>query len=388
MNRNRIRGAVAALAALGPAFLAPPLRAQVGAPIHHSVVTASGTEHSLDVSLPGSYDTRLDAVYPVLYVLDGESNLDHAAAVVRFLADAGAMPETIVVGVHAGPTRGQDYLPPSDAEGVPAGRADRFLDELRTGIIPFIEEAYRAAPFRMLSGHSLGGVFVTFAALAEREAFGAYFAQSPYLDEAIGPTLVDSLIAIRDEGADRGFYFANVGAEPTLEPSLTRLGSALAEAEDPSRGAVVTEPDAGHMLTRLVGLYDGLVRFFGPFWPVDDARLAAEGAEGFDRYLREIETRLGYPPALAEATYRRTVPVLLQTGNVEGATRIGRRYAAAYPTSPTARFLLGNALAAGGDRAGAVAEIETAIRLYEADPDPRLAALYPNMKTLLGRLGG
>lgn len=388
MNRKRHTCPLVAVAALGLAVLAPPLRAQAKAPIHHAVVTASGTERALDVSLPGSYEARPDAAYPVLYVLDGESNLDHAAAVVRFLADAGAMPETIVVGVYAGPSRARDYLPPGDAEGVPAGRADRFLVELLTGIVPFVEETYRAAPLRMVSGHSLGGVFVTFAALAETEAFGAYFAQSPYLTDAIGSTLVDSLIAIRRGDVARGFYFANVGDEPTLAPNLERLAAAMPSRDDPSRGAVVTEPDAGHMMTRLVGLYDGLVRFFDAFWTIDDARLASEGAEGFDRHVREIEARLGYSPALGEATYQRAVPVLLQAGDVEGAARIGRRYAHSYPSSPTARFLLGNALAAAGDREGAVSEIETAIRLYEADPDPRLAGLYPNMKALLGRLGG
>lgn len=359
-------------------------------PITHTLTSsAAGLERAVTVRLPRSYHQRDDGAYPVLYVLDGESNLEHASAVATFLAESGVMPEAIVVGVHAGATRVRDYLPASAVEEAPSGRADRFLAFLERDLVPTIEREYRAAPFRMISGHSYGGVFVTWAALADDGLFSAYFTQSPYLDEAIGTPLVDRLASVLEAGtADPGFFFATLGEEPELERNFGRVGALLAATDGPLRGETATEAGASHMLTRLVGLYDGLVRFFGETWSVSDGVLATEGAAGFDRHLGELERRFGYAVLYGEPGFQRAVQVLLSTGDAAGAVKIGRRYVQQYPDAVVGHFLLGNALAASGDREGAARAIEGAIQRYEAAPDARIAPVYENMKALLGQLTG
>src|SRR4051812_35878886 len=72
---------------------------------------------SLTISKPEGYENGTDA-YPVLYLLDGESNFEYTAPIVHYLADNERIPEMIVVGIHSGDTarRNHDLTTPSQSE--------------------------------------------------------------------------------------------------------------------------------------------------------------------------------------------------------------------------------------------------------------------------------
>ena len=53
------------------------------------------------VYLPDSYAWAKDRRYPVLYVLDGESEFLHTAVSVGYLAAHGEIPELVVVGLDS-----------------------------------------------------------------------------------------------------------------------------------------------------------------------------------------------------------------------------------------------------------------------------------------------
>lgn len=344
---------------------------------------------SLTVALPGSYSNQSGFDYPVLYLLDGETNLDHVAAVTAFLAETGVMPEVILVGVHAGTTRAQDYVPPASRDGAPGGRADAFLDFMESELLPFIEAEYRAAPMRIVSGHSLGGLMVTYAAFLHPGLFDIHLAQSPYLDDPLGTPLVEEIEARAPVGGGDSdlYYFANLGDEAELEPNFHRLSALLADESTAVLGGTRREPGASHMGTRLVGLYDGLHAYFKPVWSFDEG--VSDGGEGgFLAFLDSLESRFGFPVLYSEAGFQREAQALLQERKATEATAVSKRYVSQYPATPVSHFLLGNALAARGDRDAAVAAIRRAIELYEAEPDPAMAPLHQAMQRLLANLGG
>ena len=62
-----------------------------------------------------------------------------------------------------------------------SGGADKFLKFIETELIPEIEKRYRTQPYRILAGHSLGGLFAIHAMLSRPDVFQSYIAVSPAL---------------------------------------------------------------------------------------------------------------------------------------------------------------------------------------------------------------
>ena len=141
-------------------------------------------ERSYQIYLPPSYYTSPQQQFPVLYVIDGDYNFRYLTGLVEQLSETSeSIPELIVVGIS---DRGQqNYIknltPTIDEpkEGEQSGRATLFLQFLAEELKPKIQKDYRAASFDILTGHSIGGLFVVNSLLTRPEVFDAYIAISP-----------------------------------------------------------------------------------------------------------------------------------------------------------------------------------------------------------------
>lgn len=353
-----------------------------------------GRQQTLTVYLPASYEAEEGFAYPVVYLLDGETNASYSVAVADFLAETAVAPEMITVAVHAGATRTGDYLPESPAtDPASSGNADRFLDHLEQELIPFVEANFRAAPLRLVSGHSIGGVLVTHAMLTRPHLFTVYMAQSPYLVEDIAPPLLaraeQEAPQRNGEGSAGIFFFANLGDEPEIAPHFDRLGEILSERESEGfRWTTKGERGMTHMETRLVGHYDGLEHFFGDRWRFPTGMLMEQGITGLETYIEGLNSSFGYEVLVSESSLQQAVQVLFSRQDVAGAGAASELYVDYYPSSPIAHFLRANAHAAGGARDAALDSVERAIALYEAGPTADMAAVYEGMKQLRAALAG
>ena len=122
-------------------------------------------DREVQIALPDSYG-RSSISYPVLFLLDGSSHLLHASATARFLASArNRIPEMIVVAIP-NTNRNRDMTP-----GPGATTFQRVLAE---ELIPWVERNFRAAPERILFGHSLSASFSVHTLLNRPELFDAY----------------------------------------------------------------------------------------------------------------------------------------------------------------------------------------------------------------------
>lgn len=379
--------------ALFVVMLSLPAHAQEASRHEHTLTSEfPSQERTFTIQLPASYDTQPDFAYPVLYVLDGENNLDYSVAVAEFLAQNALVPEMIIVGVHTNGTRDRDYLPPRDADGRPSGQADQFLRYLSEELVPFVEATYRAAPLRLISGHSFGGVFVTYAMVEHPEMFRAYLTQSPFLDRSIGGPLVERVSDVLANNPElNAFYYMNVGAEPNLEQNYRRMEGILGTASSDSFvWASSHEADKTHMTTRLVGQYEALERFFAEDWALSRAveKMVSGGTEGLDRHFDRLSRDYGHPAVYDEGAFQQTTQGFLSQQNLPYATASAQIYVRQHPASSVAHFLLGVTLASGGDQEKGLEVIETAIQLFEADPTPEMQPVYEQMKQMRQRLGG
>jgi len=131
----------------------------------------------LSIFLPAGYESS-KTNFPVLYVLDADGRDQHTVPTARFLFLNNRMPEAIVVGVY-NIDRNHDFLPDSSQSAPSGGGADNFMLFFKNELIPYIDKNFKTESYKVLVGHSFGGVFAIHALLNDPDIFDAYIAIDP-----------------------------------------------------------------------------------------------------------------------------------------------------------------------------------------------------------------
>ncbi|MEM7053793.1 MAG: alpha/beta hydrolase-fold protein [Pseudomonadota bacterium] len=350
---------------------------------------------TISVRVPASYSASSESSYPALYLLDAQSNLNYTVAVVDFLAANGLMPELIVVGLDAGATRSRDYLPENPELSAPiSGDADQFMAYVERELIPFVESNYRMADYRILSGHSYGGVFVTHVMARQPELFQAYLTQSPFLDDAIGPAVIERLRASlhsgwQDDSPREAFYYLTWGNELNLE---TQINTFATLAQNDSHDSITWEfqhaPQQTHMTTRLLGQYHALAALFEQHWSLNPSTIAQGGASVVTAHLDMLSRRIGASVRWSDSQFQQAVQVAMSQQDLKSALQITERYIEHYPESPVAFLIQASLLGAGGNVEQALQAVNTGIDLYESNPRSELSEVYSQLRAMRNQLQG
>jgi predicted alpha/beta superfamily hydrolase len=231
-----------------------------------------GENRHFIVHLPESYQRDPARRYPVIYVLDGTSQDGPTARSAALLAQDGAMPEVIVVGIaNAGiGTRDRDYTPPGmrldeeKADG-PMGEGDRFLSFLETELIPRIESDYRVERLRLFVGHSRGALVVIHSLLTKSSLFDAHIAHSPALWRD-GDAMIARLgQSFASSAVPSGFLYLSLGDEEN-EKMTASFQRAVALLETKAPTSLIWRADitrgAGHKKNPELATPVGLQKFF------------------------------------------------------------------------------------------------------------------------------
>lgn len=130
--------------------------------------------------------------YPVLLVLDANpcfATAVEAYRALRWRSTAPPPPPALILGLgHGGgegydpPARQRDYTPPLPGQPLAGDGAEAFLDFIASEVLPALATRHPVDRTRLaLFGHSLGGLFATYALLARPGLFHAIIAASPSL---------------------------------------------------------------------------------------------------------------------------------------------------------------------------------------------------------------
>ena len=154
------------------------------------------------ISVSRALNTPEGASVPVLFLLDADLLFGLGAEVARLRGALDTLRTAMVVGIGYGAEmlefaklRTADLTPPLSAAGREAignmssfigdqdGGADAFLNFIVDALVPEISRRYPdASPTeRILMGHSLGGLFTSYALLKRPDAFTTFIASSPSL---------------------------------------------------------------------------------------------------------------------------------------------------------------------------------------------------------------
>ena len=182
----------------------------------HSMYSSTlDEERSYWVSLPDSYnDTNAShKKYPVLVLLDGNIHFKSISGMVNYMSSdryrSYKIPEMIIVGI-INVDRRRDYTPDKiiTTQKNNSGGGDKFLSFLEKELLPKIEGHYRTEPYRILFGHSLGGLLATHSYMKEISSFNSFIAVDPSFGTWDSETMDRKLDSLTPNSFNRYLFIA------------------------------------------------------------------------------------------------------------------------------------------------------------------------------------
>lgn len=385
---------LSAVAVLALARTAPGAEPLANAETVRMTSKVLGEERTILVSTPRGYGQGT-ARFPVLYLTDGDAHLLHTRGTIDFLVRNGLMPDVILVGV-TNTDRTRDLTPTKSfgrqADGTPfpiesSGGAGKFLGFFETELIPFVEATYRTAPYRILAGHSLGGLFALDAMVERPGLFNASIAASPSLSWDDDVILRRTATFLESRKEFRHTLFVTMADEEVGDPSPTRFEQLrkILKRTKVSGFAWGAErmDDEDHGSVVLRSHYYGLRKIFDGWRLPRDRQVGYPGTlDDLQKHYGQLSERVGYAVPPPELTVNQVGYQHLLRKDVKGALQFFRWNVELYPGSANVHDSLGEALEKEGKSAEALACYEKAVEIGTKASDPLLSAFTKNRDRL------
>jgi predicted alpha/beta superfamily hydrolase len=306
---------------------------------HTLTSTVLGEQREVRVAVPEGYESSSIA-YPVVYILDGRSNLDHTLHTVDYLAANSRIPEMIVVAVH-NVSRELDMTPPwmTDLPTLmgETPRGDRFLGFFEEELIPLIDREYRTQPLRVLVGHSHGGLFTNYAFMTRPGLFAWHLSLDAPMN-LDNRSLAERIHTLVESNPDMEKRLVSVEEQFGWPDRSWRELEAIAPP-----GLTVARVDGlgeTHESMAFLGTYQGLKELFFDY-PRSSNR--AQTLEELEARYAGISEAYGFPVAISQRDLVRNAEGLLASRRGSQALELLHRARASYGDSPTLQSLEGEA---------------------------------------------
>lgn len=334
-------------------------------------------EREILVRVPADYKDG-SGRYPVVYMLDGRAPLINLmTGTIEHLAWSDLMPEMILVSIP-NTIRARD-MTPMPMDGRPeTGGAEIFLKFIETELIPTIESEYRVHPYRIIAGHSMSGLFVTYAFASRPDLFNAYLAASPALtppwDNGFVQSLARETLKKRKQLNRTLFYI--VGDEPNFTGGFMAfkhmLDSFAVSGLDYSLQQV---PEENHASTIALVFRNGLRKI----WKGMNISLSVFTGDfslaDIEDHYKSVSIKYGYTINASHEVLYRAGYALLQKKQVGEAVRVFKRAVDLYPASPIIHNSYAEALEQNGQLAEAKENLEKALKLSDQVNNVRVAQI-------------
>jgi uncharacterized protein len=358
--------------------------------------TVLGEDRRILVRTPANYETN-KATYPVMYMTDGDAHIVHTSGSIDFLARQGRMSELILVGIP-NTDRARDLSPtkPSTtgATGAPqfptAGGADKFLQFIETELIPEINKRYRVTPYKILAGHSLGGMFAVHTMVTKPDLFNSYIAVSPALhwDNQIVVKRAEEFFKSRKE-FDATFFMSIANEPGPLEDAFHQFKQLLTKNQTTGFVWEAQEmPDEDHGTVVLRSHYFGLRKVYdGWQMPRDPMTGAiAGGLKAADEHYAKLSKKFGYQLQVPEVMVNQIGYQHLFADEVDKAIEVLKIQVERYPESANPYDSLGEAYERSGKLDLAVPMYEKAAAIGKKNNDANAALFQTNYQRAADKL--
>ena len=335
-----------------------------------------GEERRIMVSHPPGYEAS--SLYPILYVLDGEWNFHLVSGMVNQLVASGKILPMLVVGI-VNTQRNRDLTPegPHDPLGR-FGGAQAFLNFLTKELSPFVENQYGPTPYRILAGHSFGGLFSLYAMRAEPGFFDSIIALSPSLGRNDQQEVKAAAHFLKEKSHFPQSLYLAIGNEGGHTYYGTQAyKSLLEEMGNFFSWKFEHLPEENHVSITIQGFLEGIKFIFNGLHP-EDAPGKLDELFLVEQHFGKLSKQYGFHIEVPETYYETFFREQLAQKEWDYAFFILDKYESVYPQS-------NRLLQSKGDIHLLMGEVEKAKtyyeRLAEIDPSNEVAgAILENLK--------
>ncbi|NMM48130.1 alpha/beta hydrolase-fold protein [Marinigracilibium pacificum] len=335
------------------------------------------------VSLPDSYNQEESSYkkYPLLIVLDGNVHFISISGMVNYMSSdlyrSWKIPEMIVVGIR-NVDRRRDYTPDKivTVRENNSGGGENFLSFLEDELIPELDQKYRTNSYRILFGHSLGGLLATHAYMKEETLFNAFIAVDPSFGTWDEETMDNKLDTVTSRSFERFIYMATANWDKRNirnRDRHIRLYEALnSKCEGEFHAKLEYFENENHASVPPIAFYNGISTIFEGY---GISYRNVESIEKLTQHFESLSQRLSWNFSPPEHLVNQIGYRMLQSNSEidrSGALAFFILNTENFPDSFNAFDSLGEAYEALGDNKKAVENYKKSLELY---PDNEHAKL-------------
>lgn len=350
-------------------------------------------DRTIYIHTPDGYEDG-DEEYPVLYVLDGMPYFQQAIGILKYHAMFYVLPKMIIVGIpntdrnrDLTPTRSKIYKGKEVDWLDNTGGADNMLQFMEEELFRYIETHYRTQPFRIIAGHSFGGLFAVHALLSQPELFNAYLCISTSFwfdnnvltrrSESIMPSIVFP---------NRFLYLSVGGEESSMQINANHEFVSFLREQRPEGLRWTFDYLIGedHGSQGLKAMINGL-EFIYSNWK-QPSHEYEKGLDAVKDHFDKLSKSLGYVIKIPKDYIINYGYTMLNKGEHQSAINFFDYYVNRFPNDPNAFNCLGE----GYERIG---QIQTALEHYKkacekakAKKDSRLEVFKKNLEKIKKKL--
>jgi predicted alpha/beta superfamily hydrolase len=330
-----------------------------------------GREVPVQVYVPNGYGTT-SLGYPVIYVLNSYP-FAFTCGTVELLAGNQETPEMIVVGV---PPFDRGYVPtPFEERGEAPTPVDLSIQFLKEELIPFIDNNFRTNAYRILYGHSVGGLFTMYTLFNHPDLFTAYLAGSPWFQSLDQYWLknVEKIAKVRNLG--NKFLHMTVGNQET-QLTIDTYQELEKWMKAQSLGGLTwkserVEGNHGSMVGRVI--YEGLSFFFAG-WRIPQSEMADGDIDKLDAQIKIKAAqweKYGFDASsiIPESQINALGYFFINRNDLDKAIKALSYNIRRFPKSFNAHDSLAEAFMLKGDKENAIKYYKMAVELNPGDTD-------------------
>jgi predicted alpha/beta superfamily hydrolase len=303
--------------------------------------------------------------FPVLILFDGDALFTKTIGILNHLSgDYGnnKCPKMIIVGIKHR-DRMKDLFP-SVNESNPFEN-DKFSDFLEKELIPYLDQKYPTAPYRLLVGHSVGGLRVANSVVYNSKTFNAFIALDPSLGHDMNKW------SFRADSALKGAKYSNKSMFVAMAQTMPVLTDTAIINKDNSGDARHMRaimrfcygfkqyniqgmdfnwkyyPNERHAGVTFLGLYDGLNSIFSWYEfnqskQIYDSSTSTQNAVAIvENHYQLISEKMGYKITAPESFVNNAIDNLWRRDQIDKAAAFAEFNCKNYPNSESATNYLG-----------------------------------------------